>query len=203
MAAYGARAKEPVMRPDGHEACGAAKKGDGSPCMRRAGEGTSHVGLGYCSKHGGCTPAHERAAEREIARREVAQFGLPRDVEPSEALLEELRRTAGWVAWLESTVVEAGDSELVREYETDDGSFKSTSPYYELLTAERRHLVAVAAACLKAGVEERRVRVIEQGAAFAAQAIRVVLERLGHRLDDPAVEEAVRSGLRVVDGGAA
>ena len=183
--------------------CPATSKQTGGPCQKRAGWGTTHLGDGLCRFHGGAGRSGERHAEKAAAVRLAHEFGLPRDVEPHQALLEELHRSAGWVQWLQDTVVDLGSGELVKEHQSENGTFKSVSPYYELLADERKRLSEVAQACIKAGVEERRVRVIERSAEFAAQAIRDVLTRLGHRLDEPAVADAVRASLTVLDGGQA
>lgn len=112
-----------------------------------------------------------------MASAAAAEFGLPVDIDPHEAQLQELHRTAGRVRWLDHRVMTAGPDALF----VDSAFGPVESPWSKLLARERRHLVAVAETCLKAGVEERRVRVIEQGATFAAQAIRPVLSGLGIR----------------------
>lgn len=83
----------------GRERCG-AKGRSGKACGLPAGHGTDHVGVGRCSRHGGATKTHVVAARREQAVRAVATYGLPREIDPHAALLEELHRTAGHVAWL-------------------------------------------------------------------------------------------------------
>jgi fumarylacetoacetate (FAA) hydrolase family protein len=154
--------------------------------------------VGRCKLHGGCTPNHVRAAENVLAERAVQAFGLPREVEPHQALIEELHRSAGWVAWLGEKVSAEGEDALTTTAFGEDAAFTVHSPYYELLAEERKQLTKVAQACIAAGVEERRVRVIEQGAAFAAQAIRATLAHLGLDLEAPEVKAAVTSALSVV-----
>lgn len=43
-----------------------------------------------------------------MASAAVAEFGLPLEVAPHEALLQELHRTAGRVAWLDHKVMTDG-----------------------------------------------------------------------------------------------
>lgn len=132
------------------------------------------------------------------------RLGLSVEIDPHEALIAELQRAVGAEAYL---------GEIVRGLERDElvgpvGSYKNAYPrvapsvWISMWHEERRMAREAAEACLKAGVEERRVRVVESAAAFAATAIREVLGRLGHRLDDPAVEAAVRGSLSVVEGEA-
>lgn len=180
----------------GHGTCG-AKTRNGGACGKPAGWGTPHT-VGRCRLHGGSTRNHRKAAQRLEAERAVAAFGLPRNVDPGAALLEELHRTAGWVGWLTERVQEEGPDALAAVAYEDEGAVSVTSPFYDLLDRERKQLVAVAAACIKAGVEERRLQMIEQSAAFAARAIRTALGNLGLDIDAPEIREAVTSALSVV-----
>src|SRR5690348_4530669 len=77
-----------------------AAESEGKPCTRPAGWGTDHAGTGRCKLHGGSTPSHKAAAVVAVAARAVATFGLPREVDPRDALLEEVYRSAGAVDWL-------------------------------------------------------------------------------------------------------
>lgn len=180
----------------GHGTCG-AKTRTGGACGKPAGWGTPHT-VGRCRLHGGSTRTHRKAAQRLEAERAVAEFGLPRNVDPDAALIEELHRSAGWVAWLEQRVRDEGPDALAVVAPGEDGAVSVTSPFYDLLDRERKQLVAVAAACLKAGVEERRLEMVEQSAAFAARAIRAAFGSLGLDIDAPEVREAVTSALSVV-----
>ena len=77
--------------------CGAKLvDGSGRTCGQPAGWGTG-TGRGRCKKHGGNTPTHRAAAEREIAEEAVATYGLPREIGPVDAVLENLHLTAGHV----------------------------------------------------------------------------------------------------------
>src|SRR5216110_3198844 len=79
--------------------CGAERKGRAA-CTQAAGWGTPHPGTGRCKNHGGCTPTHVAAGTKALAEQAVATYGLPLDVSPTEALLDEVKWTAGHVAWL-------------------------------------------------------------------------------------------------------
>lgn len=191
---------EHAATPAAQGKCG-AKTRTGGACGKPSGWGTPHT-AGRCKLHGGLSPSGLKSAAKLEAVQVVQEFGLPRDVEPHQALLEELHRSAGWVAWLEQRVRDEGPDAVAVTAYGDSGVVTVTSPFYDLLERERKQLTAVASACIKAGVEERRVRVIEAQAAFAARAIRAALGNLGLDVDAPEVREAVTSALTVVPDAA-
>lgn len=176
----------------GYDTCGAARKHTGAPCTRPAGWGTDHPGIGACKLHLGCTPTHVVSARTAMAAEAAIRFGLPRDVEPQQALIEELHRTAGLVAFYESKAAE--DPEALLE-STMFG--KSPNAWVKLHAAERKHFTDVAAVCVKLGLDERRVRLAEQQGTLLAQVIRGVLADLGVA-DHPLAPEVVRRHLSVV-----
>lgn len=159
----------------------------------------------------------------------VVTLGLSVDVSPTEALLDEVRWTAGHVQWLRAKVAELGplaeDAEAAvadeLRYRARDplvwGLTKSTtgehgadtyaaapSIWYVLYTKERDHLVVVCAAALRAGVEERRVRLAESQGELVAQVIRAILADLGLTDAQQAlVGEVVPRHLRLLAGGPA
>src|SRR5438445_284324 len=93
--------------------CGSRKRdGSGDTCALPAGWGTDHVGIGKCRLHGGKTRTHQVAAQAEMVRQAVVTYGLPREVDPSQALLEEVHRTAGHVAWLAAKVAQLDEADL-------------------------------------------------------------------------------------------
>jgi hypothetical protein len=188
-----------VLAEDGHDRplCGATRKGDRPPCALPAGWGTAHPGFGPCRKHLGNTPAHVAAARKEEARRAVAFYGLPREIDPQAALLEELHRTAGHVSYIAYHVA--------NELEGEPWSVRKH--WLERYDAERDHMTAVAEKCHRAGIEDRLTSVSEQHADQLATMVRALLVGLGHDPSDPAVMRVVRrtlnpgSGNDVVEGG--
>lgn len=187
----------------GHERdpakCAGHAKSTGKPCDKYPVDGST-----VCQKHGAArgTPARKAAEQRvaeQAARAAVASYGLPVEVDPHTALLEELWHTAGHVAWLR---------EQVRELEAGDmygpvGGGEHSDPRYEphvwirLYQEERKHLANVARDCIKAGIEERRVKLAEQQGALIAQVIRGILTDLG--VDQrPEVPTIVRKHLSLV-----
>lgn len=83
--------------------CKAKSSRTGERCKRYATKGAT-----VCATHGARAPQVRRSPEarvkRERAESAVETYGLPREVDPHEALLEEVHRTAGHVAWLGQVV---------------------------------------------------------------------------------------------------
>lgn len=97
--------------------CGALTQ-SGNHCQSRKGNGTEHPGYGNCVKHGGNTPAGIKSAMKEMGRDLANRFkaeqgtrfgGDRRDptiatLSPEQALLEEVRRSAAFVRFLEERI---------------------------------------------------------------------------------------------------
>ena len=184
-----------------------ARKQDGTSC------GAYPIrGAEVCRVHGGRAPQVKAAAARRLAAQAAEQavrtLGLAVDISPTEALLEEVRWTAGHVAWLRSRVQELESGDLswgttkVKTGGDDEGTTQEAKPsvWYELYTRERTHLIKVCDAAIRAGVEERRVRLAEQQGDLLALAIRRILEAFGLG-DDPRVAEIVPGVLREIGAG--
>lgn len=168
--------------------CTAQSKQSGNRCKRAA-----TPGLKVCAMHGGKSPQALAAAERNLAaqraERAVVTYGLPLEVDPLDALLAELHRTAGHVAWL---------ADAVQQQDTviHQGFFgQSISVWVDLYQRERKHLADVARACAAAGVEERRVRIAEEQGQMVAAMLRRVIAGLGRDPQDPEVRELVHREL--------
>ena len=198
--------------------CTAKAKSTGVQCARYAIEGAS-----TCRVHGSGSRKAKAAAARRVeeakaareAEKAVTTLGLSRDVSPSEALLEEVRWTAGHVDWLRDRVREVERDELVwgktkvkdgfgpmgPSAETTEGA--TPSVWYALSEKERKHLVTVCTAALRAGVEERQVRLAEAQGAQVAEVIRAILDDLSLTLEQQQkVGTVVPARLRLLAGGA-
>lgn len=212
--------------PDGEgrdtSKCGAKKRQGEGNCTQVAGWGTGHVGIGPCKLHGGSTPAHHTAAVATQAKRDVILFGARRDVDPAEALLELVQWTAGEVDYWRQRVRSLDEAALtwgvtkVKEDGHDKGTTYEAKPNiaYSMLVEASNRLERYAGSALKAGVDERRVRVAEsQGSQLLAVLIGCLTE-LGH--DVSPGSEAAQIVLRhlaplraaavageIVEGGAA
>lgn len=155
--------------------CGAKKAGSpGQVCRLAAGHGTNHPGYGPCKYHMGNTPMVARRAARDFGADIARTMGHPVDITPSEALLEEVRRSAGTVRWLE---------EKVGVWKLEDGENialpDELAGWLQAYREERKHLAKVAKAALDAGVAERAVRVAEQQGEALAGAIQSILAAIG------------------------
>ena len=160
------------------ELCGANRQGK-KPCGLRAGFGTDHVGVGRCKLHGGATPTHQRAAQREIARRECVSLGIPVEVDPGEALIRALWEASGNVEFYRAKVASMGIDLLATEHGPAGASKEVPSPWVLLYNEERAMLRVIAVAAIKAGVEERRVRMAEADARELFAAVAGALEAAG------------------------
>jgi hypothetical protein len=166
----------------------------GFPCRNRP-----MAGQEVCHAHGGRSPQARRAASeragRVKAREAVAAFGLSRDVTPTEALLEEVRWSAGHVEWLRNRIAEF-DGAIWRDGEVVPRAL------LEVYGQERDRLVRIAKTTLDAGVEERRVQLAESQGALVAGAIRRILVRLQLTPEqETLVGTVVPSELRALAGG--
>lgn len=97
------------------EKCGALTK-TGAPCRHSKGQNTDHPGFGYCNLHGGNTQAGIKSAMMEMAEQFASEYkrdrrfgGNRHDPEyanytPEQALLEEVRRSAAMVRFLEERI---------------------------------------------------------------------------------------------------
>jgi len=210
--------------------CKATAKGTGQRCQAWA-----MAGAEVCRVHGGRAPQVKAAAARRLAEQAAQQavrtLGLPVDISPTEALLEEVRWTAGHVAWLRSRVQELAeepthrhvsfdgeDEDLletpgqrgaltwgttrVKSGGDDAGTTQEAKPsvWYELYGRERAHLIRVCSEAIRAGVEERRVRLAEQQGDLLALAIRQILDAFGLS-GDPRVATIVPGVLREIGAG--
>ena len=189
--------------------CGARTR-SGGQCGRPAGWGTDHRGTGRCRLHGGATPNHQLAHQRDQARQAVETLGLPVDVDPHTALLDEVHRTAGHVDWLGEVVAQLDREQLVhgttRAVRFPDGgrlveARAGANVWVRLYQAERAHLVRVSKAAIDTGVAERQVALAEQQAAMLAQAVAAILVDVGLDPADEHVRAAVRHRLAQAAAG--
>jgi hypothetical protein len=105
--------------------------------------------------------------------RATARFGnfpIPADMSPIDVLVDELKRSAGFVYWIESKIMEWPD-ELIDLGQTnydDKGSMQvaptNDAEWLAVWQRERAHLARVAKLCIDAGVSERQVALAEKQA---------------------------------------
>lgn len=181
---------------DDSRRCTATAKSTGERCRKAAIRGGT-----VCGTHGGSAPQTKAAAQRRLEEQAAAQavtkYGLPRHVDPHDALLEEVHRTAGAVSWLGQIVSTATDDRGKLVESTMFGL--QPSVWLKLYQQERDRLRQVAKTAIDAGIAERQVRLAEQQGELIAQVIRGILEDLGVA-DRPEVPTVVRRHLELVAG---
>lgn len=176
----------PPETPPEPRSCKARRSQTGEPCRK-----VPMRGQDVCASHGGRAPQAKAAAERRMAQVRAAKyvetFGLPREIDPRDALLEEVYRTAGAIDWLHAQILDLDPDAVVwgktdevsktaTEYEGVDTTYAAAvNMWVQLWQAERKHLVDVSKAAINAGIEERRVQLAEQQGALLASVIKGVL----------------------------
>ncbi|MFC0673537.1 hypothetical protein [Brachybacterium hainanense] len=150
-----------------------------------------------CRVHGGSIPAVRAAAARRVAEGKAAKamrlFAEPVDIDPAQALLELVQWTAGEVRYWRAEVAAIAETKPASltwgktkaekgvgpQGPVDTETHEAVRPVaYAMLTDAQDRLARYAAAALKAGVEERRVKLAEDQGALVAQVIRRILDRL-------------------------
>ena len=195
--------------PAGDKKCG-AKKDDYSICGLAAGWGTDHPGYGPCKYHLGSTPMGRKAGAEEMAEELMVFYGSPVDTNPIEALLDEVSRTAGHVAWLAQRIAQFDvpiNLTEVDEHGKPQVKVAGLPPEVEgwlrVYMSERGQLVRVSKAALDAGVNERLVRIAEYQGEKLADAVETILKRLGLTAAQQAlVPTVVPNVLRQLTSGA-
>ena len=199
-----------------------AKTKKGTPCQRGAGYGTKHLGQGRCKFHGGATPNAEVAGQVFLARREAMVMGVPLDIDPLNAILECIRIAAGEVQYASDRIAELDEDEAVgpvtvtttRPLKEEKGAESESTTVQEVrLEAPQLHvwilarrqamdrLAQYSLAALKAGIEERRVRLAEDQGRQIVEVLKGVLAELGVA-DRPEVPAVVRRHLTLIAGAA-
>lgn len=180
--------------------------------------------LTVCWKHGGALPRSRRAvkvrAATAHARHLMTTYGQRLDTTPLDALLAEVQWTAGHVAWLRQRVQDIESGELGTRYDEDPlvwgvtkrkeggddrGVTEEAAPsiWLRLYQQERAHLVRVCAEAVKAGLDERLVRLAENRGQMVAQVIRAILGDLNLTAEQSArVPEIVPRRLRELTSAA-
>ena len=196
--------------------CTATSKRTGTQCGSWA-----VPGLDVCQWHGAATPAAQakaaRIVERQAAELAAQRIGVPVQTTPQQALLDEVQRAAGMVAYYGARVEEIANENPNRlvngttKIENREGfqagrtSTVETAPnvWLTLWNEERDRLARVSTAAIRAGIEERRVELAEHQGLMIAAVIRRILDRLN--LDDTQrvlVGEVVPAELRALAAGA-
>jgi hypothetical protein len=172
--------------------CGGKKRTPGKTgeptCGLTAGYGTDHLGIGKCKFHGGNTPSHIKAASKtRVMQRMKAAYGDMVEIDPGQALLDEVKRSAGIVEWIASVVrdftefdMDNPDEKEMRRAALQQNAFDGwqAAAWVELFFKERRHLAAVSKMALDANVAERRTQIEQDKISLMAIAIKAIVDDL-------------------------
>lgn len=174
------------------------------------------------SPRGATWAAKKRATRAKIERSyEDDARRRAREVEPDDAqtvpvtaLDAELRRTVGWIRYLESRVRELSDDQLI--WGLTDQELRSAGlrgrdvdamaaqqrgrahPVIELLERERGHLIRLLGILLSHGVQERSLQLRADQVDSLQAAIDAVVRGLGHNPADRDVRATVLAALRTL-----
>lgn len=150
-------------------------------------------------RHGGKAPQVQAAAreriERQRAEQAVATYGLPIDIDPFDALREELARTHGHVKWLAQIVSEMEPIDLVwgdtmEKEELGEGtsmkggdttsttrqSEAGLSVWLKLYRDERAHEVMVCKTAIGCGIAQREIELLERYGDMMANVLSAIVD---------------------------
>lgn len=169
--------------------CTAKAKGTGERCRR-----SPIAGGTVCRVHGGASrvakAAAARRAQEDAARQQLMALGEPEAIDPSEALLRLISWKYGEVKWLRARVQDLPDDELTWGVaQTDIGlgpegpidrvtEKASPSVWWGLLRQAEDQLASYAERALRAGIEERRVRLAEDQGNMVHAVMMAIFQRI-------------------------
>lgn len=177
--------------------CGARTR-SGAPCRGPAVQGSQR-----CRMHGGTTSPRANARKLAVQKMSayVQQYGLPREIDPSDALQEEIDRTAGIVEFLAAKLRDAGAGDMVERItvETSAGDSQyvmrrtesAVGPWLELFLAERKHLAKISVDAVRLGLEEQRLEIDRRHAVAMEAGVLYLVARLGLSAENPDVRAAL------------
>lgn len=137
----------------------------------------------------------------------------PRSVDSGALLIEEIERTAGIISWLERKV-ESLDEEteflgdvVVTTEEHGSGANgqidvtktetrREVTHWWKILRDERTHLANITTGAIRAGLEERRVRLAERSVSSIEAALAMILMDFGLDPHNERVRTVVGTRLR-------
>lgn len=164
--------------------CGRPKRqGDHSPCLKAAGWGTDHVGIGPCRNHGGMLPGVQKAARRSLAQAEFRQYlheqGIPEIDDPTQRLIELLGEADAFYAFMRDKL---GSIDVDEWESADERGVLQATVYVELFERAQERLQKFLVDIQRLGLEERLVRLSER----QADMVCTVIERVLGTLNMPA-----------------
>lgn len=168
-------------------------------------------GATTCRMHGAAAPQVKAKAQKrwqqQQAAKALARLGEPQHIDPTTALLDLIRTKAGEVAWYRHKISElTTDHELIwgtqkhTETASTMGPSESTTTgpqahmWLQLMHKAEDQLARFSTEALRAGIEERRIRLEEQQAEVLAHFAQELMATL-HYPDQDAYTRAVMDTL--------
>lgn len=168
-------------------------------------------GQDKCRMHGGSTEQARRGAEDRLARERMSELattlGEPVEgVDPGDHIAEQIAYRAGHVRWLRARVQAIDPDALVwgRTKEKiggeDYGLTREARPniWLDLYFEASRDLERLCIDAIRAGLEERRVRLAERHGEALEHLLDGILRELGHDPDAPQTARVVARHLHAV-----
>lgn len=156
--------------------------GAGGICCQPAGYRTDHLGYGPCRWHGGNHGTVKKSVSTKRVKAAMETYGLPINIDPHTALLQEVHNTAGHVAWLRDHIRTISHQEIDNDRFSVDRALTQWTPlgvrpsvFLDLYQAERRHLLNACKVAIDAGVQERQIKLAEGQGQLLAMAITNIL----------------------------
>lgn len=176
-------------------------------------------GLDRCPIHGGGTPASKKKAARvrsqATIKAAVVTYGAPIDIDPVDALLEELARTNGHIKRIGEKIRELDESALIwgtisttdRSGADDENNWSEEKVgaqmhmWIDYYFRERAHLVKLSDLMVKNGLQEMQVTLQARQVEIFEHAMLAMLQDL--RIDPSRPEVRVIMGTRLTEAATA
>ena len=196
--------------------CQASTRATGKQCRQRPIKGST-----VCRYHGGRLTRVKQAAARRVAiedaRELVSRLGGIIDVDPLDALLEMVKEAAWNVAAYRIALQELGIHVSGDEHHADGTPGVAVASNYDekgkrdpaaphilvsMYDAERDRLAKYSKMCLDAGVDERRVRIVEAQAQKLGEVVEAAIRSLNPTPDQyHAALQAAAKAMRAISAG--
>ncbi|WP_162989241.1 HGGxSTG domain-containing protein [Glutamicibacter nicotianae] len=152
------------------------------------------TGATVCRMHGGSAPqvaanANARAQQQAVSNL-LQNLGAPTEIDPGQALLDLIAAKNGEVLWLRAMVQSIEQDKLTWGTADHESGIGQQGPidkitkkaavniWWEMLRKAEDQLAKYASEALRAGIEERRVRIAENQGNLIVGVIRRILDRL-------------------------
>ena len=192
----------------------AGKTVEGKPCKR-----PPMIGSTFCDSHGGMKQSPVDRFRNKLLQNAdflASTYGLPIEVTPEQALMEELYRTNGHILWLQERITESDAADMIRAMWIGQRTSGYLTPqeleeyaitgqahlWMQLYLKEREHLLQLTTKAIQLGLTERQVTLQEKVIDQIGEAITGLLINLGVDLTDPIVRQQTYQALTQAAGAA-